>query len=208
MDHIVLVFWLDKLKLTGGNIMIENEILKNIKSRRSVRSFKEEQIKDDELQAILEAGMYAPSAMNQQCWNFTVVQNQKLLNEISQNSKEVAKEFDNQHIQKLANNEKFHDFYHAPTVVFISGEERAFLSEVDCAAATQNILLAAESVGIGSCWINFAMFAFSGDQGESFKKQLGIPKGYTPYYATALGYKQIEIANALPRKKDLVNYVK
>jgi hypothetical protein len=47
-----------KLKLTGGNTMIENEILKNIKSRRSVRSFKDEQIKGDELQAILEAGMH------------------------------------------------------------------------------------------------------------------------------------------------------
>lgn len=187
--------------------MIQNEILKNIKSRRSVRSFKDEQIKDGELQAILEAGMYAPSAMNQQCWKFTVVHNQKLLDEISQNSKDVAKQFDNDHIQKLANNEKFHAFYNAPTVIFISGEERAFLSEVDCAAATQNILLAAESIGIGSCWINFAMFAFSGDQGKTFTKQLGIPAGYTPYYSVALGYKRVETLNALPRKEHLVNYV-
>ncbi len=188
--------------------MIENEILKNIKSRRSVRSFKDEQINEDELQAILEAGMYAPSAMNQQCWNFTVVQNQKLLDEISQNSKDVGKSFDNDHIQKLANNEKFHAFYKAPTVIIISGEEKAFLSEIDCAAATQNILLAAESLGIGSCWINFAMFAFSGEQGETFNKQLGIPTGYTPYCSVALGYKKVETLNALPRKEHIVNYVK
>ncbi|WP_378954620.1 nitroreductase family protein [Pelosinus sp. sgz500959] len=188
--------------------MTMNETLKNIKERRSVRSFKNEQIKDSELQTVLEAGFYAPSAMNQQCWNFTVVQNKNLLEEIGTHSKEIAKEFDNEHLQTLANNEKFNVFYGAPTVVVISGEENALLSEADCAAATQNMLIAAQSIGLGSCWINFGMFVFNGPKAEYYKQQLQIPAGYTPYYSVALGYKTAATMNAPKRKENIINYVK
>lgn len=59
-----------------------NETLINIRNRRSARKFKNEQIKDEELNAILEAGQYAPSAMNQQSWHFTVIQNNELLKKL------------------------------------------------------------------------------------------------------------------------------
>ena len=137
-----------------------NETMKSILSRRSTRVFMPDQIKEEELTTIIEAGLYAPSAHNQQSWNFTVVQNLELLNQLSNDAKEAAKHFDDHLIQQLANNEKFHAFYHAPTAIIISGEEKAMMPEVDCAAATENMLIAAESIGVGSCWVGFIGFVF------------------------------------------------
>ncbi|GIW48536.1 MAG: hypothetical protein KatS3mg079_012 [Caloramator sp.] len=77
-----------------------NETLKVIKSRRTTRKFKSEQIKNEELQALIEAGLYAPSAHNQQSWNFTVIQNSELIKELNRESKEAAKGFDDEVIQK------------------------------------------------------------------------------------------------------------
>ncbi|VBB08438.1 nitroreductase [Lucifera butyrica] len=185
-----------------------NEVLETIKRRRSIRSFKEEQIKDEELQAIIEAGRYAPSAMNQQCWHFTVVQNKEILEMLNARAKKAAAEIDNEHIQQMAKNENFNIFYGAPTVVIISGDEAALLIDADCAAAAQNMLLAAESVGLGSCWVNFVVFAFQGDESLRLKQQLGIPEGFRPFYSVVLGYKKVERTNVPAKKETVVNYVK
>ncbi|WP_242865761.1 nitroreductase family protein [Desulfosporosinus sp. HMP52] len=129
--------------------MITNETLKVIKQRRSTRSFKEEQIKGEEMQAILEAGMYAPNAGNQ-AWHFTVIQNKKLLEKLNLAAKQGAQQMDIEHLRELGNDKEFNCLYHAPTLIIVSGDEKAFVPlEADCAAATQNLLLAAESIGGG-----------------------------------------------------------
>lgn len=184
------------------------ETLKIIKQRRSTRSFKEEQIKEEELQAVLEAGLYAPSAGNQQAWHFTVIQNRELLDRLNLAAKEAAKQLDNEHIRKMVNNEKFNIFYGAPTLILISGDEQAMLIEADCAAANQNLLIAAEAMGLGSCWINFVIFAFNSPNGPEFRRELGIPDGYKPYCSAALGYKKVAAVNAPDRKPNLVTYIR
>ncbi|MDF2592581.1 MAG: nitroreductase family protein, partial [Clostridia bacterium] len=68
-----------------------NETLKNIKNRRSVRAYQAEQIKEEELQMILEAGIYAPNARNQQSWHFTVIQSKELLDRMSKAVQEEYK---------------------------------------------------------------------------------------------------------------------
>ena len=191
-----------------GGIYIINETVKSIKQRRSTRSFKAEQIKETELQAVLEAGLYAPSAGNQQAWHFTVIQDGKLLDRLSHAAKEAAKQFDNEHVRQLANNEKYHVFFGAPTVILVSGAEQAMLIEADCAAATQNMLLAAESMGLGSCWVNLVMPALHLPEGAAFRKELAIPEGYKPFYSAALGYKKVEAVNAPDRKANLVTYIR
>ena len=77
-----------------------------IRERRSIRKFKPEQIKEEELQAIIEAGLYAPSAINKQSWNFTVIQNKEVLDELNVATKNVAKGSDNEFIKKMGENEK------------------------------------------------------------------------------------------------------
>lgn len=188
--------------------MNTNETLRTIKSRRSIRSFKDEQITNEELQAVLEAGLYAPSAGNQQAWHFTAIQNKELLAWLNNEAKAVAKEVDHEHIRKMASNEKFNIFYGAPTLILVSGDEQAMVIEADCAAANQNMLLAAEALGLGACWINLVLLAFDSPRAKEYIKELGIPDGYKPYCSIVLGYKKTEAINAPERKPDLVNYIK
>ncbi|WP_432666641.1 nitroreductase family protein [Wukongibacter baidiensis] len=187
---------------------MKNQTLEVIRSRRTTRKFKLEQIKEEELQAILEAGIYSPSAHNDQPWNFTVIQNQELMKELNKESKEIAKSFEDEMIQKMANNEKFDIFYKAPTIVVVSGREDAMMPEVDCAAATENMLIAAESLDVGGCWNGFVGFLFNSEKGEEYKERLNIPKGYKPYYAVALGYKEVRATNAPKRRENTIQYIR
>jgi nitroreductase len=188
--------------------MIVNETLKIIKQRRSIRSFKDEQIKEEELQAVLEAGMYAPNA-GDQAWHFTVIQNKELLDRLNLAAKEAAKQTNIEGLREIANDEEYNCIYGAPTLIVISGSEEVPIPlEPDCAAATQNLLLAAESIGLGSCWIYFVMFALNAPKGHEWRRELKIPEGYKPYYFAALGYKNDMAVNAAVRKSNLITYVR
>lgn len=187
--------------------MLVNDTLRVIKQRRSVRSYKKEQIKEEELQAILEAGMYAPYAWDQAY--FTVVQNKDLLDRLNLAAKEAAKQMELEHLRELGSNEEFNCLYDAPTMIIVSGSEQAPIPiEADCAAATQNLLLAAESLGIGSCWIFFVMMAFYSPHSLELWKELKIPEGYKPYYAAVFGYKENSPVNISDRKLGLVTYIR
>jgi nitroreductase len=183
-----------------------NEIMKVIKNRRSVRVFSGEQIKREELDMILEAGKYAPSAAGKQAWHFTVIQDQQILDEISSEAKRIYRSMDNEFLQSLGSNEQFQTFFHAPTVVVISGEVNSIAPNSDCAVAAQNIMLAAEALQIGSCWISAAAVITQTGEGKEIIKKLGLPEGYAPFNSIALGYKKVEGTNAPPRREGVVSY--
>lgn len=185
-----------------------NEVIQNILNRRSVRVYSEEQIKKEDLDLIIEAGIYSPSGCNMQPWHFTVVQNRELLDTINNETKKVLLNCNNEYFQKYAVNEKYDIFYGAPTVIFISGEKTALVPQTDCAAATENMILAAESLGIGTCWIGLAHYLFNSEKGSDYAKKLEIPEGYEPYYAITLGYKKIADPKPQPRREGTVNYIK
>ena len=182
-----------------------NEVMKTIKNRRSIRNYLPEQIKDEELETIIEAGIYAPTAHNDQPWHFTVIQNRELIDFINKESKEVMKNSEYEWMRNIAKNDKIHLLHNAPTVFVVSGRKDAISPRVDCSAAIENMFLAAESLGIGSCWIGFVRFFFT--KKDNIAK-LGIPEGYEPYYAFTLGYKAINNVKAPERKRDVVNYIK
>ncbi|MFL0195390.1 nitroreductase family protein [Clostridium sp. WILCCON 0269] len=183
-----------------------NETLKNIKQRRSIRSFKDEQIKDEELQVVLEAGLYAPNAGNQP-WHFTAIQNKEILNKLNILAKEAAKQMGGP-LAALGNDEQFHCMYNAPTLIIVSGDEQSICPEVDCAAATQNLLIAAESIGLGSCWIFFVTLAFASSQAAELRRELQIQDGYKPYYAAVFGYKNAAAVSIPERNSNLITYIK
>lgn len=186
-----------------------NNVIENILKRRSTRVFTDEPIKKEILEEIVKAGIYAPSAMNQQPWHFTVVTNKNLLDEISYITKEVAKKNPMEYIRNYANNEKFHIFYNSPAVIIISQEDKAYEPDIDCAAASENMLLAAESFDIGSCWIGFVSFLFKDDfeKSQEYRSKLGIPNGFTPIHAISLGQKKISNLPAPKRRESTVNFV-
>lgn len=188
--------------------MIANQTLKIIKQRRSIRSFKPEQIQDEELAAVLEAGLYAPNAGGQ-AWHFTVVQDKALLERLNHAAKEAAKQMDMEHLRALGNNAEFNCLYGAPTLIIVSGNElKGVPLDADCAAAAENMLIAAESLGIGSCWIFFVLLAFSSAEGAELRKELRIPEGYKVYNSAVMGYKNRAADKAVERKTDLITYIK
>jgi len=183
-----------------------NKVLETIKKRRSIRKYLPGQIKQEELDVIIEAGIYAPTARRDEPWYFTVIQNKELIDEMSEKTKEQMAKTDNEWLTDKGNDKEYHLFYHAPTVILISGRESAFAPLIDCSAATQNMLLAAESLGIGSCWIGLIRFLFID---ETEMKKFRIPEGYKPFYAICLGYKDLEEESPIPeRKRDVVNYMR
>jgi nitroreductase len=184
-----------------------NDVLKVIHSRRSIRLFKEERIKRDELDAIVEAGLCAPSANNSQDRHFTVIQdkimivqvNGWILNEIEQsgisNLQEIAKR----------SGELF--FRNAPTVIIVSSDGKDRFGIINAAAATENILLAAESLGIGSCWIGMVGILAGSSDLKLYAHDLQLPNGYAPQIGITLGYIAAEKPPAPLRKEDLVSYI-
>lgn len=185
-----------------------NETLKNIGNRRSIRTFLPEQINGTDMQAIIEAGIYAPSATNKQPWHFTVIERKDIIDKLSEAFKEIAIKSDNEYIRKFGENEEFHVFYNAPTVVLVSGDKNNEYALVDCAAAEENMLIAAESLGIGSCWIGLIAYLLNSEEGKKFVEELEIPEGFKQIHAFCLGYKKNEIINAPARKENTVNYIK
>lgn len=185
-----------------------NETLRIIRNRRSTRVFLPDQIKDVDMQAIIDAGIYSPSANNQQPWHFTVVQNKEMIDRLNAAFKEIARKSDNEYVRKFADNEKFHVFYNAPTVVLVSGEGNNQYAAIDCAAAVENMLVAAESLEIGSCWIGLIAILLNSEEGAEFVKELGIPEGFKQIHGVCLGNKKNNTTNAPTRKENTVNYIK
>ncbi|TDT60960.1 nitroreductase family protein [Fonticella tunisiensis] len=190
-----------------------NQIIETIKSRRSIRRYLPEQIKDEELNLILEAAIYAPSGHNDQPWHFTVIQNKELIDYISQRTKELMVNASTDWIAKMGSSEKYHLLHNAPTVIIVSGvsnpnPELPYSPIADCSAAIQNMLLAAHSIGIASCWIGLTSFLFEREE-EVKRLNLNIPEGYTPLFAVTLGYSSLsKNPTALERKSSVINYIK
>ncbi len=185
-----------------------NETIKVINQRRSIRKFKKEQIPESILREILNCALYAPNAMNQQKWHFTVIQNPALLdrmvNIIKTNIMNSGVDF----LKQRASAPDYHTFYHAPTVILISGDENSPFIQISCGAAAQNIALASESFNIGSCIMTSSAFLFASEEGNNLKRELGIPEGYQHICTVALGYKEGPHPPSPPRNKDVVHYIK
>jgi nitroreductase len=189
--------------------MYDNEILKTIKQRRSIRNYKDKQISDDELKTILEAGMYAPNGSGQleDYVHFAVIQNKNMLDKINHLAKDFVKKAEIEGLVELGNNEHFNCLYNAPTFIIVSYNENWAQPETDCAAVTQNILLAAESTGLGGCWLYFPLQAFYAEQGKELLKELKIPDGYKPVTSMVIGYKADEKINIPKREIKNISYI-
>jgi len=186
-----------------------NAVIENIKSRRSVRTYKPDAIKPEHLSAVLEAATWAPSAHNDQSWHFTVIRNKELMDFISEKTKQwLAAQPANWMFTAFGKNPNLHIFYHAPAIVIVSCKEDAVAPMVDCSAAIENMLLAAESLDIGTCWIGLPRFLF-GDKAASkeVRAKLKLPQGYEPQYCVTLGYKDGPGPIPPPRREGVINFI-
>ncbi len=110
-------------------------------------------------------------------------------------------------LAQRAKDPDFNPFGNAPTVILITTDKTTRFAEIDCALAAENILIAAESLGLGSHIMTSTEFLFTSEKGEELKKELGVLEGYEHVCVIALGYKD-ENPPAKPRRKDVINYIK
>jgi nitroreductase len=184
-----------------------NQIVNAIRNRRSVRMYKKNQITEETLQIILDAGLWAPSGHNAQPWHITVIQDEQFINQMSDISIQDMAQSSLQWVARMGKRGR-NIFHNAPTVLIVSGDEKdeELLNLcADCSAAIQNILLTAESLDIGSCWIGLVRFFFSH---EEEVKKLQLPEGYKPLYAVCLGYKARTNGRGPKRKSGTVSYIR
>ena len=160
------------------------DVLDAISSRRSHRAYRDEQLPEETLSAILKAGLESPSARNHQPWHFAVVQDRKLIQEVHD---EAARVMGKGGSPRFADPD-FQIFYYAPTVVFIFGEKAFNWTQVDCGIAVENMALAAEGLGVGSVILGLPKAAFAGDKADGLRARLACPEGYDFVIALALGY--------------------
>ncbi|KAA0003741.1 MAG: nitroreductase family protein [Thermoplasmata archaeon] len=194
---------ISKLLLNANYIRnMENEIIKCIKERRSIRNFEEKKLPEDVIESIIEAGKYAPSPENRQPWRFIVVTNRQKIKELSgEIKKQIKKILKNKwkwqrrypelkeadtllFLKVVANSSKDIIFYDAPAVIFIITKPLVFNIEA-CSCAAQNMMLAAWSMSVGSCWIGFAKFL---ELNKEIMQDIGVPEGYVIASCLAFGY--------------------
>ena len=184
-----------------------NQTIKSIKNRRSVRVYTPERPSQKDLLAIVESGLYAPSGKGLQPWHITVITNPAVLERMTDQYKEELKAEGGDFAKMLEENPDFKLFFGAPVGIIVSGDEKSEFSAIDCAAAVENMMIAAESLDLGTCWIQANMVLFDGVKGKELMKLLGIPEGYKPLYTFSLGYPA-EAPQAAPRRDDTVHFVK
>jgi nitroreductase len=186
-----------------------NETVTTIMKRRSIREYASRQIGSEELETILRAGQYAPTAMGDQPWHFLVLQNPALLEAFEVECRKVFLISGNAALRELASREGFNMFYYAPTLIIVSGQTTATAPLYDCTLAMENMMLAAASMGIGSCWIHSVMLLHGSEGGRELLAHLGVnfPDGHEPYAAAVFGYPEGEWPEAAPRKEGTVTIV-
>jgi nitroreductase len=180
------------------------EIIKVIRDRRSVRSFAPQQIQDEELKAVVEAGILAPSAQNRQDWFFTILQNPRMIQKVTDWIIEEARYVQDEKAQEIAATPNVAIFRHAPTVIIVSGEASSEHSRDNCSCAAQNMMLACEALGLGSCWISYVGFLANREVLPKYLAELGIPVGYRPFLGLTVGYKAGPEPQFHPRKSGVV----
>lgn len=156
------------------------EINQAIHTRRSVRKFTPEIVSKETVNQLIDAAVQAPSAMNKQPWAFSVIQDKNLLKLISDRTKKYLLSIIDQkpYIEKYRNmflDPDFNVFYNASTLLTIYAKPKPS-SDIDCCLAAQNIMLTANSLGLGTCWIGFAQ-AFLNT--IDIKKEMNIHDNYT-----------------------------
>lgn len=167
------------------------EILDAIYQRRAVRSYLDQPVENTTIEALLDAAIHAPSAMNTQPWAFAIWQDKELLANYSARAKAyglatLAGNPHGDHWRVILSQSDYNIFYDAPVLIVICAKPDDGLMPVeDCCLAAQNLMLAAHAMGLGSCPIGFARRWMNLPE---VKQELGIPAEYTPVFPVIVGY--------------------
>ena len=182
-----------------------NDVIDAILARRSVRSFQDRQVEKEDLDAILTSGAFAPSAMNAQNWHFTAIRDAAFIEEVNGWIVSEIKESGNPSLEGILERSNGRIFRNAPCVAVVATEKGDRFGVINAAAATQNMLLAAHSLGLGSCWIGTVGILGTSKRADYYSTALNLPKGYVPLFGVTLGYSSSTGLEAPTRREGVVS---
>ena len=156
-------------------------MLDNLKNRRSIRKYKPEQVSDDHLDAILEAGLYAASGMNTQNTIMVAIRDKETRDRLSRMNAEVM-------------GSSADPFYGAPCVVVVLVEPERYTAVEDGSLVMGNLMQAAHDIGVGSCWIHRARQMFESEEGKELLRKWGLREDLIGVANCILGYPDEEPA--------------
>ena len=169
-----------------------NEVLNCLETRRSCRAYRPEQVPEEALQEILRAGLYAPSGMGRQSVKLLVVQDPAAIAALERLNGGVLGSPD------------AHPFYGAPVVCVVLTDPEVSTCVEDGALVIGNLMLAAHSLGIASCWIHRAREVFASAEGKALLQQWGVEGEWIGIGHCILGYRDCEYPEAKERKADYI----
>ena len=173
-----------------------NPVIENIMARRSIRKYKAEPVSRETMDTILMCGINAPNGMNRQSWDVSVVDKPEVMAEIKEQMKAANPDVKPEMIEGC--------FRGAPTMVFVANDPAYDFSAIDCGLLSENIMLSAWSLGVGSvCLGSPVRFLMNSPQAMD---RLGFSEGYTPIICIGLGYPD-ESPEAKPRDAGKVRFV-
>ena len=155
-----------------------NEVLKALRERRSIRKFKPDMPKKEDIEAIIEAGLYAPSGMNRQATAIIAVTDKKVRDMISEDNRKIGGWQDGD----------FDPFYGAPVILIVLARKDVPTGIYDGSLVMENLMLAAHSLGLGSIWIHRAKEEFETEKYRKLIADLGVSGEYAGIGHCAVGY--------------------
>lgn len=181
-----------------------NQTIKDIISRRSVKKYTSQPVPMELVEQVVEAGMYAPSGMNKQAAKIIAVTNTHLRDRLSQINLDIVMG------KNLTTSSGHSDpFYGAPVVLVVLAKKEVGTHLYDGALVMENLMIAANSLGLGSCWIHRAKETFETPEGKQILAELGIPDEYEGIGNCILGYAAPDaLKPQAPRKEDFVTWVR
>lgn len=176
----------EKAAITVPQVSKQDVVVENILSRRSIRSYKPEQVSKAEIDTILQCAINAPSANNKQPWEIRVIQNADLLKQINELKDGV--------------------FHNSPTLIIIAKDKSNPSSDFDCGILAENVMLSAEGLDLGTCALGSLVGVLADPKAKDIVSKLELPENYEVVLGISLGYKN-ETPAAKPREAGKVKYI-
>ena len=173
-----------------------NEIINAMKERRSIRKFKQDMPSKEELEQIVEAGLFAASGMDKQDPIVLVITNKEVRDRLSEDNRKVG-----------GMPEGMDPFYGGPAVLVVLADKDCFTHLYDGSLMMGNMLLATHSLGLGSIWVHRAKEEFEQEEWKKLLDELGVEGEYEGIGHCVVGYIDGEAPAAAPRKDDRVFWV-
>ena len=168
-----------------------NEAIKNMLERRSIRKYLEKDVPDELIEEIVKCGTYAPTGKGMQSPIILVIKDKETRDKISKINAEILGTTSD-------------PFYGAPVVIIVLANKDNFTYIYDGSCVMENLMLAANSLGLGSCWIHRAKETFETEEGKALLKELGIVGNYEGIGNCIIGYPAGETPTAKPRKDNYI----